>query len=371
MVNAPAQLRYRMTQRSLRPPRAVTLLCSDGDWRADALRMMECYSRTWGGDGNGLAACSHSWEIAKPFWPLLRALDADHWLAFQRTQRGLRLADPAAYDTLLTNELATLTAKHGWTESEARRLLESDDYLSGPQDAWLVPTVLDQRIRHWLAPLASAQVAIRGRYKADEPPPSGLVDMCQLTYRPDQMTVLDVGRWPLSVQLLVAARTGIVSPSHRAQLEEGGSFAQQVISVKDDDLSQVLELAWTGQVDPIFRWMGTEGAPRDSEFTAEGFLTGTPLAQSRLGCSWFTKWRPGLDKEPVVVICGDSAEDFCYAFTRQRVVGNTYWLPNRTWACRQAWRDPSPNPDTGPLHVLANAEREPAHLVVIAHINDQ
>jgi hypothetical protein len=27
------------------------------------------------------------------------------------------------------------------------------------------------------------------------------------------------------------------------------------------------------------------------------------------------------------VICGDTAEDFCYAFTRQRVVGNTYWLP--------------------------------------------
>jgi hypothetical protein len=28
-----------------------------------------------------------------------------------------------------------------------------------------------------------------------------------------------------------------------------------------------------------------------------------------------------------VVICGDTAEDFCYAFTRQRVTGNTYWLP--------------------------------------------
>jgi hypothetical protein len=52
-----------------------------------------------------------------------------------------------------------------------------------------------------------------------------------------------------------------------------------------------------------------------------------PLAQSRLGCRWLVKLRPQISAEPAVVICGDTAEDFCYAFTRQRVAGNTYWLP--------------------------------------------
>jgi hypothetical protein len=46
-----AGLTYRRMQRSVRPARALTLLCSDGGWRSDALRMLECYSRTWGGDG--------------------------------------------------------------------------------------------------------------------------------------------------------------------------------------------------------------------------------------------------------------------------------------------------------------------------------
>ena len=64
MTGQAVPVRYRATQSSLRPPRAVTLLSSDGDWRADALRMLECYSRTWGGDGNGLVACSGTWEIA-------------------------------------------------------------------------------------------------------------------------------------------------------------------------------------------------------------------------------------------------------------------------------------------------------------------
>src|ERR1700724_1112735 len=109
MNGASVHLRYRATQLSLRPPRAVTILCSDADWRADALRMMECYSRTWGGDGNGLVACSPDWKIAEPFWRLLRGFDADHWVVFQRTIRGLRLADPEAYEARLEKDVTAWT----------------------------------------------------------------------------------------------------------------------------------------------------------------------------------------------------------------------------------------------------------------------
>lgn len=50
MAEANAGLGYRLVQRSVRPPRAVTLVCSGGDWRADVLRLVECYARTWGGE---------------------------------------------------------------------------------------------------------------------------------------------------------------------------------------------------------------------------------------------------------------------------------------------------------------------------------
>jgi hypothetical protein len=256
MVEVQAQLRHPLTQHSVRPPRAVTLISSDGDWRADALRMLECYSRTSGGDGNGLAACSRNWEVPEPFWALLRALDPDHWAYFQRTRRGLRLADRATYKELLTRDLARLVAD-GWAEDRAREFLESDDHLSGPREGPL-PTALDQRIRRWFAPLASPHVAIRGPYKADEPPPSGLVDMCQLTYRPEQTAVLDTGRWPLSIQLLLATRTGILGPAHRAHLEAGGGWAEETIIVDDGDLPDALELAWTGQVDQIHKWISAD-----------------------------------------------------------------------------------------------------------------
>lgn len=91
-VNA---LGYRLVQRNVRPPRAMTLVCSGGDWRADVLRMVECYARTW--------ACSPSWEVAEPFWRLAEAFDADHWAVFVRTGRGLQMSDPQGYEAQLAS----------------------------------------------------------------------------------------------------------------------------------------------------------------------------------------------------------------------------------------------------------------------------
>jgi hypothetical protein len=129
-VTASDQLQYRQVVRSLRPPRAVTLLCSEGDWRADVLRMMECYSLTWGGDGNGLAAVSSTGALGDGFWPLLTAFDADHWAVFHRTRRGLRISDPHAYETLLEKDVANWIELNGVERSNAVQYYESDPVLS-------------------------------------------------------------------------------------------------------------------------------------------------------------------------------------------------------------------------------------------------
>jgi len=298
-VNLPVQVHYRGVSRNLRPPRAMTLIGSSGDWRADALRMMECYSRTWGGDGNGLVACSNDWEIAEPFWSLLTAFDADHWAVFRRTRRGLQMADPVAYQATLDAEVASWTAQYGGSEADARQMFEAEQFLSQPLGGWPVQDELDERVRKRLAPLASAGATVDGIYQADEAPSGRLVDMCQLTFRPDRVNVLDVANLPLSVQLLVAARTGNLSPSHRAQLEEGGKEVLRASQVADDELPALLEFAWTGTVNRAFqqvrdRLSGADGESPGPEFASHDYFADTPLAQSRLGCHWLTKWRPGI-----------------------------------------------------------------------------
>jgi hypothetical protein len=148
--DAQPSLRYRLVQRRIRPPRALTVICAEGDWQSDALRMMECYSRTWGGDANGLVACSADWVIAEPAWKLLRSLDADHWAVFVRNRRALRMADPVAYERLLASDIKAWRKEHGGTKAEARGLLEAEHMLSAGS---FIPTPqpIDERIRHWFA----------------------------------------------------------------------------------------------------------------------------------------------------------------------------------------------------------------------------
>jgi hypothetical protein len=329
-VTASDQLQYRQVVRSLRPSRAVTLFCSAGDWRADVLRIMEGYSRTWGGDGNGLAAVSATGALADGFWPLLTAFDADQWAVFHRTRRGLRMSDPQAYEAVLETDIAKwIELNEGSARSAAVQYFESDPVLSDVGVDLPGRAALDERIRRRLAPMASEQVAIRGAFRADEPPPYPLVDMCEVTYRPTRVCTLDLSRWPLSLQILVAGRVGGVAPAHRTYLEAIGTEIPS-IPLTDDDLPLLLEYAWTGEIDALYRHATsalTAGYGALAPGAIRDFRLDTPLTQARLGCGWFRKWRPGLDDEPIVVMCGDSADDFAYALTRQRVVGDTYWFP--------------------------------------------
>jgi hypothetical protein len=326
-------LEYREIMRSVRPPRAMTLIPTGRGWQKSALRMMECYSRTWGGDANGLAPLPTTDEIPDPVWSLWRAFDADHWNVFWQTRRSLRLSEPKVYQKLLTQELANWVKVNGGSVDDALKFIENDTQLSAPLGPPPDTSALDERIRKELAPMASDQLAIHGTFRADEPPPQGLVDMCALVYRPDRVTTLDTSRLPLNIQLLAASTAGQWGQQHHDHLATHGTSTPS-IPVSYGDLSLLLEYAWTGRVSetPGNKSRLLSGVTRSAlepDKAPPPYWTDTPLVQSRLGCTWFGKWRPGLEREPLVVVCGDSVDDFCFAFTRRRVVGNTFWFPTR------------------------------------------
>ena len=328
-------LHYRSLYSSVRPRRAVTLIDSKGDWRARVRRMLECYARTWGGDGNGLVSYMGAVEVPEAFWPLLRAFDADQWVAFSDTLAGLRMSDPAAYEAQLQNAVGRWHGETGMPESEARELFEDDERLS---DAFVpVETAHDAYIRRWLAPAASEFTIIEGGYSADRKPPHGLVDMCELTHVPAYVAELDVSALPASVQLLVLSRTGSLAPGHAAHLQGRDGFERRKIAVSPEELDHVLEFAWTGLVNTLAmralgelraRYSGVSEEVPDLGYADADVAAHFPLAQTRLGCTWHRKFdRTFYLGSPLVVVCGDSAADFTYAYTRRRAVGPTFWLP--------------------------------------------
>jgi hypothetical protein len=327
---------YRSLYSSVRPRRAVTLIDSDGDWHARAQRMLECYSRTWGGDGNGLVAYSDDVKISEVFWPLLRAFDADQWVVFSDTLLGLRMSNPEAYEAQVHASVQQWSQTTGMPEPETREFLEDEERLS--EAHMPCETAHDDYIRTWLAPAASEFTIIEGGYTADRKPPHGLVDMCELTYTADYIAELDLSMLPRSVQLLVLSRTGGLAPHHAANLEMREGFERRRVTVLPEELDHVLEFAWTGQVNTLaaqalgklrerFGGIGPD-AVANLTYADADYAAHFPLAQTRLGCSWHRKFDQTVYRgSPLVVVCGDSAADFSFAYTRSRIVAPTFWLP--------------------------------------------
>ncbi|MEY9934169.1 hypothetical protein ABH926_008833 [Catenulispora sp. GP43] len=329
MTHAAEQVTYQTVLISVRPPRAVTLICSEGGWHADALRMLECYARTWGGDANGLAACTPNGKIPEPFWPLLAALDADQWVCFARTPLGLRMSDPTAYEKYIVSRAKDWAERNHVTEEEARQALEAPELLS-PSGSFF-ETADDERIRSKLAPAVNEHVVVHGQYSADSAPPQGLVDMCHLDYAPERVTEIDMSALPPLVRLMVGARSGLIAPSYRTHLQSREETEFQSVAATPTDLAALLEYAWTEQVDTLPKHLAARitGETGIAEQLQQDFTAYTPAAHSRLGCDRFGRLdRDSFNPAPLVVVCGDSAEDFCYTYTRQRVTNvNTFWLP--------------------------------------------
>ncbi len=311
----------------------MTIICAGGDWQSDALRMIENYSRTWGGDAHGLIACSEHWDVHEAFWPLATEWDADHWAVFFRTLRGLRMGDPDAYERWLDEQAANWIAHHQATETEARTMFGAENYLSEVIGGTDVPDEINDRIRDRLAPLSfSAQAVVTRAYKADEAPQHGFVDMCQLTYRPKRVCNIDHSAVPMPVRLLVAASTGELGPGHLAKLQEEANFEHYALPATDADVVPLLEFAWSGRVDTLVSNLasaisGSGERVEPPEYTTSGFIADTPFVQARLGCVQASYVRARFDDQPVVVVAGYSADDFCYAFTRRQMTRDTYWLP--------------------------------------------
>lgn len=330
MVEQAQPFQHRSLTRSVRPRRAVTLVCAEGDWRPSILRTLEGYSRTWGGDANGLIACSPAGAIGEANWPLLRSFDADQIVAYVPTLLGLRMSDPAAYEAEVSAMATDSAQRQGVEPDKARAWVETDEFLSsgtGP-----IATADDTRVRTWLAPAIDERIVIRGAYKADNPPPHGLVDMCRLDAPPARIAEIDTSALPMAVQLLVAARIGRVGPKHRAHLQDQGVTEWLTVTATPEDTKQLLEYAWSGDVDSLparlaHRFDSSLPDFEPPQFVGDEFAASTPFAHARLGCNWLQRADRSLNTEPLVIVCGDTAEDFCFAYTRDRVARGTYWLP--------------------------------------------
>ena len=107
--------RHRGVTSSARPLRMAVIVPSNDDWISASSRMMENFSRVWGGCGNILIPWTKD-GITEPFWRILECYDPDIISVYQLTNRHLELHDPQCYKERL-QESAVDHAKRNQIDS--------------------------------------------------------------------------------------------------------------------------------------------------------------------------------------------------------------------------------------------------------------
>jgi hypothetical protein len=144
---------YRRVILNVRPPRLATVFYGGEQWEVTARRLLEGYTRIWGGGGNLIVPIGETGQVHPALWRVLKRYDADRWAFYAVTRHGQRMAQPYEYEAVLAEQASTWAKEHGGTIEAARELLTSDDIMRAPLNR--PPEVLADRIRREMGAHAS------------------------------------------------------------------------------------------------------------------------------------------------------------------------------------------------------------------------
>lgn len=322
---------------SVRPGRVATFVGDEDIWRPKAMRMLEVYSRKWGGAGDIVAPVKDG-KVVPQFWRILADFDPD-WLGFYTpTRRGRQLADPAGFETWLDDQSSAIaSANPGITAAQARTMLQED--LTWPLSLWPHDGPIDREIKRRLAPIHRMDLVVGQRCHADGAVDSPLTDLTGLRELPGkQLLQLDASDIDRDLDLMLALRFGAVSPSYEKALKDCGVEVTR-LKPDADDVGPLIALALSGGIQPgdwsMHKAMRSQiGNPvtTNPQWIAPDYWFRSAFGWSAFRCGWrqYLRKLPFLVSDwPFVFILGNTLADFSAGLALERLTANAFWAPLR------------------------------------------
>ncbi|MFI0926139.1 hypothetical protein ACH4TP_19695 [Streptomyces sp. NPDC021012] len=309
---------YQNITATVRPPRcAVFINGTSGHWKFAVDGAIAKASEVWGGR-YFLIIPTDGATIAEKFWELLEAYSPDHLAIYDLTFTDLAEADPDKYQEAKRHH------KGRW---------ESKGYSSDGFEEWFAKSAetswvdkleiderLDEELRHRLSPFHFRKAIEKHITKSSGfgYPFTKIVDIAPLATRH-----IDSVRLPPSIEdptmrLLVHSQTGVPSEGH---------YTIPTVDVKPlSDKCEILDLVKHTGGSRIPNFSRDEDTELDDDF-----LPNTPFGLSMLHLGQYYRADRHRDyEEPLIVVLGDTVDDFCLYYSLSRMHEGVKWLP-LTW----------------------------------------
>lgn len=330
---------YQNITATVRPPRcAIFISKSSKYWKAASDGAIAKASEVWGGR-HFLIIPTDGVTIADKFWELMEAYSPDHLAVFNLAFSDLEYVDLDEYRKVKDRY------RKGW-EASNNPSDHFEDWFAGSAaqsrvDELNISDNLNKELIYRLSPF-HFNTAIDTHLTSESGfgyPFTKMTKIISASTRHIGMVRLPPPIEDPTMKLLVHSETGVASEDHYV---DAGFIARPL----PDNYGVLDVLKYVG---------GSRTAPthQDVEPRLDGeFLPNTPFGLSMLHLGQYYRADRHMDyKEPVVVVLGDTVDDFCLYYSLSRLHEGVKWLPldwlrscnramNERRACREKGEDP-------------------------------
>lgn len=325
---------YRALSMAVRPMRLAVLIPEMDDWPHFAMRAIEIFSQMWGGAQNILIPCSQEGQIPDLFWPLLRAFDPDIVAHYHITLRDMQFASPKNFEKWSQGQLEK-AARGGKEDIESlQRLFDSDSFLDSPWGNWAPSEETNKRMESELSvdPMFGPPSEL---FSAAGPNRFGFsLAESILGYRDSGCVILQGDELPLHAQLMIQDRIGSFPKEHVDLLRKSGMNVS-CLDVTETHIEQIAEVCCLGYAEPRNRAASRrflehlgERAKEEPKWSGAVLSHMFPLYKSTIKCQWRRHFSKESFTAPLVVVVGDSLQDYCLGMALRRLTGMAIWVPS-------------------------------------------
>lgn len=314
-------MRHLTIETRVRPGRVAVLVdINDSQWQNTCLRVIEYFTRLWGGCGNIIVPTDGK-VISPAFWRILERFDPDYLKAYARTGRDIEIEDAATFEQAYERNIAAW--EQGKTDQYAAKTIR-ENLRQSVLTTFGISAELQDELRDRLAPFYLQRSAVEagslGAGSVPHHPDTDIIDI--LPYAQHSSRALRVSNAAPFSRLWWASAFGLVNPELQVQLaksnvevyEHGGS---------EDEVKLLINLAVKGSEEIESARFLTN----TSVNTIQEILRSAPMRLSMTGLGYYRSIRYQDTTELVIAVAGARIEDFALYYALSRMRNRAIWIP--------------------------------------------
>ncbi|MEI7653481.1 MAG: hypothetical protein WCJ70_04395 [bacterium] len=296
-------------------------------------RISEWCTNVWGG-GYYLIVPTDRKTIRPEFWTILEKYSPDHIYSYHYTVADLKTANATEYGNIvkswgdqLKNQYLDMTQET--VDEFIEREVENKSRLNN-----IITQELEQELKNRLSPFYFMDHIVQERVSHKVSVNFPLTDVTKIISHTDvRRVVVPEYKGNKDVELIIESVFGRATPEYEKAMTD------QAIKVEHTSpkicIQELVDISVRRKVDlNDYRWkeelrkkplsMG-----KKNDFPNEDFFGISPFATSMLKLGYYRKLDDisYTDQDNVLLVIGDTIEDFCLYYSLSRVNTNVHWMP--------------------------------------------